>query len=96
MKKQLFFSPHAEADLDAILEFIAKDKPVAAASFVEKLREKCFMLAANPELGELRPDLAENLRCFSFRNYVIFYRSVQNGVEIIRVASGFQNIEMLF
>jgi toxin ParE1/3/4 len=96
MKNQLIFSPYAEADLDAILKFIAKDKPNAAISFVEKLREKCFVLTANPELGELRPDLAENLRCFSFRNYVIFYRPMQNGVEIIRVASGFQNIEMLF
>ena len=66
MKKQLIFSPHAEADLNAILEYIAKDKPIAAVSFVEKLREKCFVLAANPELGELRPDLAEKLRCFSF------------------------------
>jgi len=96
MKSQLIFSPHAEADLEAILEYIAKDKPIAAISFVEKLREKCFVLAANPELGELRPDLAENLRCFSFRNYVNFHRTMQNGVEIIRVASGFQNLEMLF
>jgi toxin ParE1/3/4 len=60
------------------------------------MREKCFVLAANPDLGELRPDLAKNLRCFSFGNYVIFYRPMQNGVEIIRVASGFQNIEILF
>ena len=67
MKNQLIFSPRAEADLEEILEFIAKDKPAAAVSFVEKLREKCFVLAANPEIGELRPDLAENLRCFSFR-----------------------------
>ena len=96
MKKQLTFSPRAEADLAEILEFIAKDKPVAAVSFVQTLREKCFVLAANPELGELRADLAENLRCFSFRNYVIFYRPMQSGVEIIRVASGFRNIEILF
>ncbi len=96
MKKKLTFSPRAEADLNEILEFIAKDKPIAAVSFVEKLREKCFLLASNPDLGELRTDLAENLRCFSFRNYVIFYRPTQNGVEIIRVASGFQNIELLF
>jgi toxin ParE1/3/4 len=96
MKKKLIFSPRAEADLIDILEFIAKDKPFAAVAFVEKLQEKCFLLASNPDLGELRSDLAENLRCFSFKNYVIFYRSTQNDVEIIRVASGFQNIELLF
>ena len=54
MKNQLLFSPLKEGDLDEILEYIAKDKPVAAFSFVEKLREKCFVLAANPEIGELR------------------------------------------
>jgi toxin ParE1/3/4 len=96
MKNRLTFAPLAEADLDQILEFIARDKPLAAVTFVEKLREKCFLLAANPELGELRPDLAVNLRAFSVGNYVIFYRSMQNEVEIIRVVSGFQNLEILF
>jgi toxin ParE1/3/4 len=96
MKNQLTFAPSAEADLDAILEFIAHDKPLAAISFVEKLREKCLLLATNPELGELRLDLADNLRAFSVGNYVIFYRTLQNGAEIIRVVSGFQNLEMLF
>lgn len=96
MKNRLTFAPRAESDLDKILEFIARDKPRAAIVFVEMLREKCFLLAANPELGELRPDLAKHLRAFSVGNYVIFYRATQNGVEIVRVVSGFQNLEMLF
>jgi toxin ParE1/3/4 len=96
MKNRLTYAPCAETDLDGILEFIAHDKPLAAMSFVEKLREKRYLLAANPELGELRQDLAENLRAFSIGNYVIFYRPIQNGVEIVRMVSGFQNLEMLF
>jgi toxin ParE1/3/4 len=96
MKKQLTFAPRAEAGLDAILEFIARDKPHAAPTFVKKLRDKCFFLAANPELGQLRPDLAENLRCSSVGNYVIFYRCIRDQVGIIRVVSGFQNLELLF
>ena len=54
------------------------------------------MLTANPDLGEVRSDLAENLRSFSFGNYVIFYRHMAGGIEIIRVVSGYRDLGTLF
>ena len=96
MKTLPNFSSRSLTDLNEILEYIARDKPLAGVAFVQKLRDKCALLAENPELGELRADLAENLRAFSVGNYVIFYRIAPKGVEIVRVVSGHRNLEQMF
>jgi len=44
------------------------------------------------------PALA-NMRCWSircFKNYVIFYRPISEGIEVIRVLHGGRDIERLF
>lgn len=93
---RVIFSPLAEADLNEILDYIARDKPRAAVKFVAKLRETCYMLCAHPEMGQSRPELAPNLRSFSAGSYLIIYRTVSEGVEIARVVSGYRDIEALF
>jgi len=92
---RLLFSPRAEQDLDDILAYIARDKPLAAVRFVEKLRDTCRLLAENPELGERREDFGRGLRCFSVGNYAIVYRCGPECVEIARVASGHRDIHAL-
>ena len=51
---QLIFSLLAEQDLLQIVEYLANDRPKTARKWYDKLREKCELLARNPELGELR------------------------------------------
>lgn len=93
---RVVFSPLAEADLDGLLDYIARDKPQAAVRFVAGLREKCYLLAANPELGQRRPGFRSGeYRTFSVGNYVIFYRPTREGVEIARVISGYRDMESL-
>ena len=52
-------------------------------------------LAENPRIGRSREELAPELRSFSFLNYVIFYRPIDAGVEIVRVLHGSRDIEGL-
>ena len=59
------FSVEAECDLDALFDFIAGDKPLAAAEFVSRIEEKCRLLAQFPEMGSARDDLSPGLRVFS-------------------------------
>ena len=54
--KRPFFSRLAEQDLDEIFDYIARDKPVAASNFVERLRSECSFLASHPEIGLQRPE----------------------------------------
>ena len=89
-------SRQARYDLAEIRHYIARDKPLAADRQIEAFFKRFQMLAANPEMGEPRPDLADNVRSFSLGNYVIFYGPMPSGIEVIRVASGYRDLGTLF
>jgi toxin ParE1/3/4 len=54
------------------------------------------LLAKQPGMGEARPELAEGLRCFSVGNYLIFFKPLSDGIEVVRVLSGARDIDALF
>jgi plasmid stabilization system protein ParE len=83
--RRLVLSPAAGNDLVEICSYIAADSPAHADRFLERLHEKCARLAESPGMGAPRPEIAESLRSFPLGNYVIFYRSNPNAVEIARV-----------
>jgi toxin ParE1/3/4 len=51
----------AASDLLAIGDHIARDKPVAARAWVERLRERVVAIAEAPHAGRVVPELARNL-----------------------------------
>ena len=92
---RLIFSPSARQDLTEIFDFIARDKPVAASNWIDLIEEKCKLLAETPEFGEKRPEYDANIRSSLVGRYVIFYRSIGIGIEIVRVISGDRDIRSL-
>jgi len=52
-------------------------------------------LAAMPEMGRRREELAMHLRSFPVGRYIIFYRSMQEGIEIVRVLHGARDLPPL-
>jgi toxin ParE1/3/4 len=52
----------AQADLDEIWLYIAEHNIPAADSFLDTLHERLVLLAGQPLLGRVRPELAPNLR----------------------------------
>ncbi len=87
----------ATADLVAIWEFIAEDSPRRARQLIERIIIVCnTTLADNPRIGRSREDLASELRSFPLQDYTIFYRPIDDGVEIVRVLHGNRDIESLF
>ena len=50
------------------------------------------MLVENPLAGRERRELRDGLRSFPVGNYVIFYVPLPDGVEIIRVMHGRQDV----
>lgn len=93
MAHQILRTPRARHDLIEIWQFIAKDNEPAADRLLDRIDEVLRMLADNPKAGRIRPELAADLRSFPIGNYVVFYRPVQNGVELIRVLSGRLDIQ---
>lgn len=86
----------AQHDLDAIFDYIADDNLDAARRFIGLIEEKFILLAASPELGRERSELLDGLRSFPVKRYVIFYRPINGGIEIVRILHGSRDIPNLF
>lgn len=87
------FRPAAEDDLEEIGDFIARDNPQRALTFIRHLREKCAKLAAMPESAPRRPNLGSEIRSRPAGNYVIFYRPVDGGIEVIRILHASRDLD---
>jgi toxin ParE1/3/4 len=86
-------SPQAEIDIASIWEFIADDSVKAADSMLERIEDVFYMLAQNPMAGRARNDLGLKLRSFPVGSYVVFYVPVPDGIEVVRVMNGRQDID---
>lgn len=92
----VFRTSQAYLDLTEIAFRIAEQNPDAADRWLEMIGDKCKTLMRMPEMGRRRYDLAPNLRSFAVGNYVIFYRPIPEGIQIIRVLHGARDISALF
>ena len=78
----------AEEDLIETWLYIAQDNPIAADALLDDFEEKLVLLAQSPKLGRDRSDIAAELRYFPVGSYLILYRQIAEGIEIIRVVHG--------
>jgi toxin ParE1/3/4 len=81
---RLVVTPRAAADLEDIGDYIALDNPTAAARVVDRLEELSILLADHPRIGTARDDIATGVRAFPIGSYLILFRSLDDGVEIVR------------
>lgn len=84
-------------DLEEIAEYIARDNPIRAASFVAELEGKCRAVATAPDLYPARDDLAPGLRMAVHGRYLVLYRDLPgaNSVRVERVLHGARNLPRL-
>lgn len=86
----------SEEDLIEIWLYIAQDNPAAADRVLDDI-EQCFnMLVDNPQMGRYRPDIAPELRYFISGKYLILYRTLNDGVQIVRVIHGARDLPNVF
>ncbi len=78
----------AQADLDEIWCYIGSFDMRAADHWLDAVERRFNILATQPEAGQARHDLAPALRFLPVGNYLIFYRPIENSVEIARVIHG--------
>jgi len=92
---RVIFAPSARADLLAIGDFIRRDNPARAETFVEELQLACMQLAENPKAYPLRPDLGANFRARFYRDYAIVYRIDLRQISIIGISHGARDLRSL-
>ena len=93
---QCVFSPLAELDLEEIGDYIARDNPSRALSFIRQIREQCAKITAMPLASPLRHEFGEGIRMAAFGHYLIFYTVDAESIRIERVLHGARNIPALF
>lgn len=91
----LRFRPDAVADLEEIYDYIFEDSPAKAKEFISLIRVKCRFLADNPFAGRIRHEIRRDLRSFPVQRYVIFYRVLDETVEIVNIVHGSRDVELL-
>jgi toxin ParE1/3/4 len=93
---KVVFTEPAEEDLEDIADWIAKDNPPRAINFIQELREASL---ANGERANSFPLVgfrqADGIRRRVHGNYLIFYRTVADAVEILHVLHGARDYESL-
>ncbi len=92
----LRLSGRAENDLSEIWSYIAADSVPSADRPNSIFRDKLSTLADFPMMGRSRPELRPGLRSIPAGSYAIFYRPIENGVEIVRVLHQARDVETLF
>jgi toxin ParE1/3/4 len=85
----------AEADLDALWDYIAADNVKAADRMVDAVLESSRIHVRFPEMGRRRDELRPGLRSFVVSPYVVFYRPVENTIEVLRVLHGARDIKSI-
>ncbi|MGK7925440.1 MAG: type II toxin-antitoxin system RelE/ParE family toxin [Spirulina sp.] len=90
------FSDEAIRDLNSICNRIAQSDPRAASQLFDKIRQKCKLVANFPNMGKNYEQLVPRLRGFVINDYIVFYYPQEEGIEVVKVASGYRDLESLF
>jgi len=75
-----------------IWRFISEDNLSAADQLLDDIDEKCQLLLKHSEIGRARPEIGKEIRSFPIGKYLILYRMVPQGVEIVRVIHGARDL----
>lgn len=94
--------PIARQELTAIATRIGQDRPATAQRFLAAARNAYELLATMPEVGTnwetVNPNY-QGVRYFPirrFRNFVIFYRPLSDGVEVLHILHGARDLQGFF
>ncbi|MCY7386165.1 MAG: type II toxin-antitoxin system RelE/ParE family toxin [Microcoleus sp. CAN_BIN18] len=91
------FTVPASRDLESIMDYIADRSGFdAAESFLDRINDKCQTLSKFPSMGRNRDESIENVRSFPIDDYLIFYNPIETEIEVLRVVSGYRDLENFF
>jgi toxin ParE1/3/4 len=92
----------AKRDLEEHIDYLKHQSESVAHRFLDAIEDTFDFLSRNSEVGQrcefVRTDMAE-IRVWPIhgcRNQLVFYRALDDGIEVVRVFHGARDIELLF
>ncbi len=97
MTREFRLTPPAIADLEAIADYLAEQADLSRADrFLRQADQKFNRIAKFPKLGKSRPEVFPGLRSLPLDSYLVLYTVSDESVEILRVVSGYRDLQALF
>lgn len=91
--KKIILSKAADADLEDIFDYTLDEFGVEqAVAYVSGFDEAFEMISENPEIGRERKEIREELRSLVKDKHIIFYRSLNDHVRIVRILHGSRDL----
>lgn len=94
--RELLISSEASKDLEEIINYFYNVNIQAGENFLEEFNKKCQYLANFPNMGRSYKHIKDYLRGIPLDGYIIFYRVLDDSIEIMHVVSGHRDLEFLF
>ncbi len=92
---QYTISPQAIRDLEEIIDYFKEKNVEAGDRLLNEFTKKCRYLTQFPLIGRSYSQIRSYLRGIPMQNYIIFYRVIDDGLEIMRVIRGDRNLEAM-
>ncbi|MBD2776022.1 type II toxin-antitoxin system RelE/ParE family toxin [Iningainema tapete] len=86
----------ASQDLNEIADYFLGKNIEAGERFFAAFNQKCQQLVNFPNMGRSYSEISASLRGVPLQGYVILYKVMDDGIEILRVVSGRRDLGSLF
>jgi toxin ParE1/3/4 len=93
---QYLINKLASQDLNEIADYFAVNNVRAGERFFNDFNGKCKQLVAFPNSGKSYDYIYSDLKGVPLSSYIIFYRVIEDGIEILRVISGRRDLPSVF
>ena len=79
------YTNRAKRDLLDIWLWIARDSATVADAVLDRIEQRASKLSQHREIGVARPEIGEGARGLVIERWVVLYRLVDGGVQIVRI-----------
>jgi toxin ParE1/3/4 len=87
----------ASRDIEAIADYLAAQSDLSRGErFLNGINSMFQRIAQFPQIGRKRDELYPDSRSLAYEQYLIFYRLLNDDIEVLRVVSGYQDLTALF
>lgn len=89
------YTDRAKQDLLDIWLWIARDSATLADAVLERIEQRASKLSQHREIGMARPEIGEGARGLVIERWLVLYRLVDGGVQIVRIVDGARDLVRL-
>ena len=91
----LRYTEQARRDLINIHHAISDHNPSIANAIVRRITDRCLLLAAFPQSGPTRPEIAPDARVLVIDRWIAIYRLTAKEPQVVRVVDGARDLTNL-